>query len=149
MWRIMLFVLVNSIQRWIKSQVRSQVPVLHPNALFDMHNKMVNHALTLVFWDPMSFNTIWFFKFMCSSEYSANKLSLEVALKMEVQGVQVRTVRTSKTICSKTDPSVLKMIIDPLQIFHRTRGWALTVLLEHCSCIIRAEYSLKVNKNCP
>ena len=103
-------------------------------------------SITMVFSDPMSFNIICFFKFMCSSEYSAKKFSLEIALKVEVQGVQVRTVGTPKAICSKTDPSVLKMIIDPLQIFHRTRGWARTVLLEHCSCIIRAEYSLKVNK---
>jgi len=124
-----------------------QVPILRLiNAPFDTHNKMVNHALTLVFWDPISFNTICFFKFRCSSEYSAKKFSLEVALKMEVQGVQVRTVGTPKAICSKTDPSVLKMIIDPLQIFHKNRGMARTLLLEHCSCIIRAEYSLKINK---
>jgi len=69
-----------------------QLHVHHLNALFDMHNKMVNHALILAFLDPLSLSTNFFIRFLCFSEYSAKKLNLEIAVKLDVQGVQVRTV---------------------------------------------------------
>jgi len=119
-----------------------QVAAIHLFALFDMHNIMSNHAFTLVFWDTLSFSQNCFFKLMCSSEYPATKLSPEIALKMEVQGVQVRVLALYRQPVRQLIFLSWKWSLIHCKDFRETgeeEGLGVhAVSLEHCSCILRA-----------
>ena len=97
------------------SQDMFQVAAVPVNALSCSRDKVVNDPFTLRWCDSTHCNFYGIFHIFCCFKLTSKQPVLQVTPKMKIQGVQVRTVGAPGTISAATDPSVLKVITDPLQ----------------------------------
>lgn len=97
------------------SQDMFQVAAVPVNALSCSRDEVVDDPFTLRWCDSTHCNFYGIFHIFCCFKLTSKQPVLQVTPKMKIQGVQVRTVGAPGTISAATDPSVLKVITDPLQ----------------------------------
>ena len=97
------------------SQDMFQVAAVPVNALSCSRDEVVDDPFTLCWCDSTHCNFYGIFHIFCCFKLTSKQPVLQVTPKMKIQGVQVRTVGAPGTISAATDPSVLKVITDPLQ----------------------------------